>query len=177
MTSDLTSAIFITLVSMCLMTSKASEAMVASKRPWRSHLTSKFISVTSITYVPMSLWSLTVTIHNISAHYITIYKIFQESKPPLVKGYHPLTCVASPQVKITGKRADVVTTDFLGQISCCWYRHISEVRQRGRGRGNIYIRGTKSKRGSSLHHLLALCIPHSYLWCSHHPRGDLCPDC
>ena len=36
MTSDLTSAIFITLVFMCIMTSKASEAMAASKRPWRS---------------------------------------------------------------------------------------------------------------------------------------------
>ena len=35
-------------------------------RPWRprrSHLTSEFNSVTSITYVPMFLWLLTVTIH------------------------------------------------------------------------------------------------------------------
>ena len=34
----------------------ASEAMAASKKPQRSDLTSNFNSVTSITYVPMSLW-------------------------------------------------------------------------------------------------------------------------
>ena len=39
--------------------------MAASKRPWRSHLTSELNSVTSITYVPMSLRPLTVTIHQI----------------------------------------------------------------------------------------------------------------
>ena len=41
----------------------ASEAMAASKQPWRSHLTLELSSVTSITYVPMSLWPITVTIH------------------------------------------------------------------------------------------------------------------
>ena len=43
----------------------ASEAMAASKQPQRSHLTSELNSVTSITYVPMSLRPLTVTIHQI----------------------------------------------------------------------------------------------------------------
>ena len=55
----------ITLVSMFILPQTASEAMAASKRPQMSHLTSKFNSVTSITYVPMSLWPLTVTIHQI----------------------------------------------------------------------------------------------------------------
>ena len=56
MTSDLTSATLITLVSMCILPPTASEAMAASKQPRRSHLTSKFNSVTSVTYVSMSLW-------------------------------------------------------------------------------------------------------------------------
>ena len=58
MTSDLSSATFITLVSMCILPLTASEAMVTSKRPRRSHPTSKFNSVTWITYVPMLLWPL-----------------------------------------------------------------------------------------------------------------------
>ena len=65
MTSYLTSATLITLVSMCILPPTASEAMAASKRPWRSHLTSKFNSVTSITYVPMSLWLLNAPIQSI----------------------------------------------------------------------------------------------------------------
>ena len=65
MTSYLTSATLITLVSMCILPPTASEAMAASKRPRRSHLTSKFNSVTLITYVPLSLWPLTVTLHQI----------------------------------------------------------------------------------------------------------------
>ena len=63
MTSDSTSATLITLVYMCILLPMASEAMAASKRPRRSHLTSKFNSVTSITYVPMSLWLLNASIH------------------------------------------------------------------------------------------------------------------
>ena len=43
----------------------AFEAMAASKQPRRSHPALNFNSVTSITYVPMSLWPLTVTIHQI----------------------------------------------------------------------------------------------------------------
>ena len=37
MTSDLTSATFIILVSVCIMPPTASEATAASKRPWRSY--------------------------------------------------------------------------------------------------------------------------------------------
>ena len=37
MTSDLTSATLITLVSMCILPLTASEAMAASKQPWRSY--------------------------------------------------------------------------------------------------------------------------------------------
>ena len=37
MTSDLKSATFITLVSMCMLPPTASEAMAASKRPQRSY--------------------------------------------------------------------------------------------------------------------------------------------
>jgi len=55
MTSDLQSA---TLNTLWILPPKTSEAMAASKRPQRSHLTSKFNSVTLITYVPMSLWLL-----------------------------------------------------------------------------------------------------------------------
>ena len=62
MTSDLTSATLITLVSMCILPPTASEAMAASKRPRRSHLTSKFNSVTSITYVTMPPWPLNTPI-------------------------------------------------------------------------------------------------------------------
>ena len=58
MTSDLKSATLSTQVSMHTLPITASEAMAASKRPRRSHLTSKFNSVTLITYVPMSLWLL-----------------------------------------------------------------------------------------------------------------------
>ena len=58
MTSDLTSATLITLVSMCILPPKASEALGASKRPRRSQLTLKFNSVTSITYATMLLWPL-----------------------------------------------------------------------------------------------------------------------
>ena len=69
MTPDLKSGTLITLVSMCMLPLTAIlvafEAMAASKRPRRSHLTSKFNSVTSITYVFMSLWPLTVTFHQI----------------------------------------------------------------------------------------------------------------
>jgi len=65
MTSDLTSATLITLVSLCMLPLTAilvaSEAMAASKRPPRSHLTSELNSVTSITYVPMSLRPLTAS--------------------------------------------------------------------------------------------------------------------
>ena len=66
MTSDLTSATFITLVSMCMLPPMASEAMAASKRPQRSHPTSKFNSVTWITYVPMLLWPLNASSDSIS---------------------------------------------------------------------------------------------------------------
>ena len=62
MNSDLRSATLLTLVSMCILPLTASEAMVASKRPQRSHLTSKFNSVTSITYVTMLFWPLMATI-------------------------------------------------------------------------------------------------------------------
>ena len=69
MTPDLKSGTLITLVSMCMLPLTAIlvafEAMAASKRPWRSHLTSKFNSVTSITYVPMSLWLLNAPIQSI----------------------------------------------------------------------------------------------------------------
>ena len=58
MTSDLRSATLITLVSMCILLQTASEAMAASKRPLRSHLTSKLNSVTLITYVTMASWPL-----------------------------------------------------------------------------------------------------------------------
>ena len=65
MTSDLTSATSITLVSMPILLPTAifvaSEAMATSKLPRRSHLTSKFNSVTSITYVTMLLWPLTAS--------------------------------------------------------------------------------------------------------------------
>ena len=66
MTSDLTSATLITLVSMCILPPTASEAMAASKRPRRSHLTSKFNSVTSITYATMLLWPLNASSDSIS---------------------------------------------------------------------------------------------------------------
>ena len=66
MTSDFKSATLITLVSMCILPSKASEAMAASKQPRRSHLTSKFNSVTSITYVPMLLYPLNASSNSIS---------------------------------------------------------------------------------------------------------------
>ena len=59
MTLDLKSATLITLASMCMLpltAMVASEAMAASKHPRRSDLTSKFNSLTSSTYVPMSLW-------------------------------------------------------------------------------------------------------------------------
>ena len=89
MTSDLTSATLITLVSLCMLPLTAilvaSEAMAASKRPPRSHLTSELNSVTSITYVPMSLRPLTASSDSIFRG--------KEAKR------HPLTCVASPQVK------------------------------------------------------------------------------
>ena len=56
-----------TLVSMCILPLTsimvASEAMAASKRPWRSHHTCELNSMTSISYVSMYLWPLTVTIH------------------------------------------------------------------------------------------------------------------
>ena len=62
MTSDLTSATSITLVSMPILHPTAilvaSEAMATSKRPPRSHLTSELNSVTSITYVTMPPWPL-----------------------------------------------------------------------------------------------------------------------
>ena len=88
MTSDLSSATFITLVSMCILPLTASEAMVTSKRPRRSHPTSKFNSVTWITYVPMLLWPLN-GLHDIN-----------DTDERTEEVYHPLTCVASPQVKI-----------------------------------------------------------------------------
>ena len=66
MTSDLTSATLITLVSMCILPPTASEAMAASKGPRRSHLTSKFNSVTSITYATMLLWPLNASSDSIS---------------------------------------------------------------------------------------------------------------
>ena len=59
MTSDLTSATLITLVSMCILPPMAFEATAASKRPQRSDLTSKFKSVTLITHVAMLLLPLT----------------------------------------------------------------------------------------------------------------------
>ena len=65
MTADLISATLITLVSICILPPMASEAMAASKRPRRSFLTSKFNSVTLITYDPMSLWLLNASIHSI----------------------------------------------------------------------------------------------------------------
>ena len=43
----------------------ASEAMEASKQPQRSLLASDLNSVTLNTYVPLSLWPITVTIHQI----------------------------------------------------------------------------------------------------------------
>ena len=62
MTPDLKSGTLITLVSMCMLPLTAilvaSEAMAASKRPPRSHLTSELNSVTSITYVTMPPWPL-----------------------------------------------------------------------------------------------------------------------
>ena len=61
----------------------ASEAMAASKQPRRSDLTSKFNSLTSITYVP-SLAS--KGLHELNGTHKEVYD--------------PLTCVASPQVKI-----------------------------------------------------------------------------
>ena len=71
MTPDLKSGTLITLESMCMLPLTvilvASEAMAASKRPPRSHLTSELNSVASITYVPLSLWPLTITIHQMSA--------------------------------------------------------------------------------------------------------------
>ena len=66
MTSDLTSTTLITLVSMCMLPPTAilvaSEAMMASKQPPRSHLTSELNSVTSITYVTMPPWPLNTPI-------------------------------------------------------------------------------------------------------------------
>ena len=62
----------------------ASKAMAASKRPRRSHLTSELNSVTLITYVPISLWPLTVTIH----------LIFPEGQTPSID------FVSSTEVKI-----------------------------------------------------------------------------
>ena len=67
MTSDLTSATLITLVSMCILPLTASEAMAASKRPQRSDLTSKFNSVTSITHVAILLLPLTANSHPIQS--------------------------------------------------------------------------------------------------------------
>ena len=62
MTPDLKSGTLITLKSMCMLPLTVilvtSEAMAASKRPPRSHLTSELNSVTSITYVTMLLWPL-----------------------------------------------------------------------------------------------------------------------
>ena len=59
LTSDLKSDL-ITLVSICILPLTATlvvpEAIAASNQPRRSDLTSIFNSVTSITYVPMSLW-------------------------------------------------------------------------------------------------------------------------
>ena len=69
MTSDLTSATSITLVSMSILHPTAilvaSEAMATSKQPRRSHLTSELNSVTSITYVAMLLLPLTANSHPI----------------------------------------------------------------------------------------------------------------
>ena len=69
MTSDLTSATSITLVSMSILHPTAilvaSEAMATSKRPRRTHLTSELNSVTSITYVAMLLLPLTANSHPI----------------------------------------------------------------------------------------------------------------
>ena len=60
LTPELKSANSITLVSMCMLPLTAilvaSEAMAASKQPRRSHLASQSNSVTSITYVTMSIW-------------------------------------------------------------------------------------------------------------------------
>ena len=59
LTSDLKPATLITLVSMCILPLTSlvtSEAMAAFKKHQRSYLSSKFNSVTSITYDPMSLW-------------------------------------------------------------------------------------------------------------------------
>ena len=65
LTSDLESATLITLVFMPILLPTAilvaSEAMATSKWPRRSHLTSEFNSVTSITYVAMLLWPLTAS--------------------------------------------------------------------------------------------------------------------
>ena len=65
MTSDLTSATSITLVSMPILLPTAilvaSGAMATSNWPRRSHLTSKLNSVTSITYVAMLLLPLTAS--------------------------------------------------------------------------------------------------------------------
>ena len=73
----------------------ASEAMAASKRPLRSHLTSKLNSVTSITYVTMPPWPLNTPLG----------LIFPEAK------HDPLTCVASPQVK-----TECISKPFLLQV-------------------------------------------------------------
>ena len=85
MTSDLTSATLIILVSMCILPLMSSEAMAASKRPRRSHLTSKFNSVTSITYDTMS--------------FLASKGLYDINADAGAKR-DPLTCVASPQVKI-----------------------------------------------------------------------------
>ena len=68
MTSDLTSVTLITLVFMCILPPTASEAKAKAKakRPQRSHLTSKFNSVTPITYVPMLIWPLNASSDSIS---------------------------------------------------------------------------------------------------------------
>ena len=87
MTSDLQSA---TLNTLWILPPKTSEAMAASKRPQRSLLTSKFDSVTLITHVTMLFWPLMATISRI---------LYEDN-------YDPLTCVASPQVKMAKKKSD-----------------------------------------------------------------------
>ena len=66
MTPDLKLGTLICLISMCMLPLTAdlvsSEAMAASKRPPRSHLTSELNSVTSITYVTMPPWPLNTPI-------------------------------------------------------------------------------------------------------------------
>ena len=65
--SDLRGVTLIILVYICWMSLRAalvtSEAMVASKHPRRSLLTSNMECLTSMTHVPMLTWHLPATVH------------------------------------------------------------------------------------------------------------------